>query len=492
MATFNGRNWTVADMLPFKYVENWDDFFDDVIAEMEARSTGVGSARDQAVAAAAAVTPAVPIVTSARDQAVAAANTAASIVKSADVTERAGMPPCLDWLFTSAAAVPSGVITGTSGKWVRGQSGLWTFVPAGIAPIEYGMSGDARGIRVESAVPNPILYPSDFSNVAWTKSGSGTVTPDAKVAPDGTLTADLLSDTDSGTDAAYWQQIFTIANDTSTRCLSTFLAQGTAAASEIRAFLVGGSVPLSAGVVAKVTWSGRAVTGSPGAVGDEDANGFLRLSVPITNNGTGNTTLIVRVYPATNATGVTGTAYAWHAQIDPGDTPSSIIPGATTGAVARSADVNVRPLSQVPGWNPSEGTIYGESRTAASLPSSAQVLVQYDDGSFSNRLCVYRNTFGEIHCIAVVGGSNSVNLNLGVVANNTDIRVAFSWKAGSFAASLNGAAAVTAVTGALPAGLTTKRVGNETGSYSAWASTIRRDVLFPRALPAASLPILTA
>lgn len=43
MATFNGRDWTVADMLPFKYVENWDDFFDDVIAEMNARRSDLGA-----------------------------------------------------------------------------------------------------------------------------------------------------------------------------------------------------------------------------------------------------------------------------------------------------------------------------------------------------------------------------------------------------------------------------------------------------------------
>lgn len=43
MATFNGRNWTVDDMTPFKYVENWDPFFDDVIAEMDARRAGLGA-----------------------------------------------------------------------------------------------------------------------------------------------------------------------------------------------------------------------------------------------------------------------------------------------------------------------------------------------------------------------------------------------------------------------------------------------------------------
>ncbi len=43
MANFNGRDWTVDDMVPFKYVENWDPFFDDVIAEMDARRNDLGA-----------------------------------------------------------------------------------------------------------------------------------------------------------------------------------------------------------------------------------------------------------------------------------------------------------------------------------------------------------------------------------------------------------------------------------------------------------------
>lgn len=44
MPVFNGRNWTLADFLPFKFIENWDAFWSDVIAEMTARVQGVGNA----------------------------------------------------------------------------------------------------------------------------------------------------------------------------------------------------------------------------------------------------------------------------------------------------------------------------------------------------------------------------------------------------------------------------------------------------------------
>ncbi|CAO3440138.1 hypothetical protein [Azospirillum endophyticum] len=43
MAIFNGKNWTIADFLPFKYVEIWDTFWGDVLAEMGLRAAAVGN-----------------------------------------------------------------------------------------------------------------------------------------------------------------------------------------------------------------------------------------------------------------------------------------------------------------------------------------------------------------------------------------------------------------------------------------------------------------
>ncbi|WP_434619174.1 hypothetical protein [Azospirillum sp. B2RO_4] len=47
MATFNGTDWTFADFSGadgYAYAENWDPFWDDVIAEMDARREDLGSA----------------------------------------------------------------------------------------------------------------------------------------------------------------------------------------------------------------------------------------------------------------------------------------------------------------------------------------------------------------------------------------------------------------------------------------------------------------
>ncbi|KAA0592940.1 hypothetical protein J2848_005704 [Azospirillum lipoferum] len=48
MATFNGTDWTFADFSGedgYKYAENWDQFWDDVIAEMDDRRTELGASK---------------------------------------------------------------------------------------------------------------------------------------------------------------------------------------------------------------------------------------------------------------------------------------------------------------------------------------------------------------------------------------------------------------------------------------------------------------
>ncbi len=57
MPTFNGKDWERDDFVPFKYFENWDPFWGDVIAEMDARAVDMTAA----VTAAAASTMPVPI-----------------------------------------------------------------------------------------------------------------------------------------------------------------------------------------------------------------------------------------------------------------------------------------------------------------------------------------------------------------------------------------------------------------------------------------------
>lgn len=109
--------------------------------------------------------------------------------------------------------------------------------------------------------------------------------------------------------------------------------------------------------------------------------------------------------------------------------------------------------------------------------SGTLVLAQFDDGTSNERIRIERNASNEIHCIVTDGGVAQCDLNLGVVANGTALKVAFAWKLNDFAASLNGAVVVTDVSGTLPT-VTTLRVGS--GVTGHWGSTIKKLKHLPR------------
>ncbi len=98
---------------------------------------------------------------------------------------------------------------------------------------------------------------------------------------------------------------------------------------------------------------------------------------------------------------------------------------------------------------------------------------QIDDGTENERYRIERNSSNEIHVIATDGGVDQADLNLGTVADLTDLKVAVRLAANDFAASLDGAAVVTDTSGTLPT-VTTSRLGmdtsgNEWGSPIGWA-----------------------
>ena len=86
---------------------------------------------------------------------------------------------------------------------------------------------------------------------------------------------------------------------------------------------------------------------------------------------------------------------------------------------------------------------------ARSPASGTRVIWQADDNTTGNRITVY--TSGTTVMVDVVtGGVVQASLNLGVVAAGAAFKVALRYKANSFAASLNGAAVVTDISGTVP------------------------------------------
>lgn len=157
----------------------------------------------------------------------------------------------------------------------------------------------------------------------------------------------------------------------------------------------------------------------------------------------------------------------------------------TTVAVTRAADADtVKALINA-------SSIVVSGVTAAGIGSSNQVVWQWDDGTESNRIRIYRDTSKHMQCVATVSGSDQAALDLGVVNDSTAFKVGFAWGTNDFAATLNGGTMVTDSSGSVPSGLTTQRLGADSAGNQG-NIYLRRQALWTSRVPNTQLQSATA
>jgi hypothetical protein len=167
--------------------------------------------------------------------------------------------------------------------------------------------------------------------------------------------------------------------------------------------------------------------------------------------------------------------YGYGAQIEAGAFATSHIP--TFGSTAtRKADAVQVALSSIASYDAAGNTLLVAARTPKAA-SATRVLASLDDGTADERIRIERNTSSEIHCIVTDGGVAQADLNLGVVADDTDFAVALAWEANDIAACLDGGAIVTDTGATLPTP-TTLRLGHSPAGEE-WNGTIKQLVLVP-------------
>ncbi|HYD65622.1 phage head spike fiber domain-containing protein [Azospirillum sp.] len=322
-------------------------------------------------------------------------------------------------------------------------------------------TGTSLGLLVEESRANLLWPSSDFTHANWSKSAV-TVTADTALAPDGTTTADTFTDS-STTDYGGAAAVAVVANDTTARTASIFAKAGSMGFVQLYVSYSGGT-PVNAFVrVILSTGTVDGTGGSPDQYGVQDVGGgWYRVWVTKANNGSGNTSCVVNIYGDAGAVETTGTILIWGAQLEAGAFPTSYIP-TTTAAVTRQADVVTLPLALVPEWNPSEGTLVAGVTFPVVDTAAVNTLVHLDDGTANNRLTVRRDS-GGLGFLVTTSGSNVVGLPAGTQPPaGVTRRIAAAWKADDFAASSSGGGVLPDTSGAIPAGLTTLRIGNATG-----------------------------
>jgi hypothetical protein len=340
----------------------------------------------------------------------------------------------------------------------------------------------AQGFLVEEARTNLCLQSEDWGSATWSKSGS-TITANATTAPTGTTVADkLVEDTSTGTHITTQSISLGGSVDNSAYVISVF-----AKASERTRFQLFDNAQASSGITSFDLSNGTVVsgTGTITAVG----NGWYRCSVFPLKSTSITSTLTIRLISTGSTTNYTGDGtsgiFVFGAQLEVGAFPTSYIPTTTT-ALTRAADVaSVNTLS--PWYNATAGTIFVE---AANAQVSAS-LFSTDDGTASNRIITYFNVANSPAFRVVSGGVDQANFSAGTIAQNATFKLSTAYATNDFAASLNGAAAVTDTSGTVPSGQTTARIGSNVSSANFINGYLRRITYYPRRLSNAELQAIT-
>ncbi len=407
------------------------------------------------------------------------------------------IPPSLNLFCGDATsdAAPAGTFTRSTTGTRLGQAGLIETVAAGSVRREWGADGASRGWLIEASATNLLTYSEQFNNAVWTKTRVS-VTANAAVAPDGTMTAYKVSES-TDTNGHFINQSVAVSNP-ATYAVSIFLKGAERTVCDIITASGNGTYSAISVNLSTLTIGAPKTSGLPSAAGSSSitdvGNGWCRVNMLFIGSIIGFSGCQIRLTNgSTDAYTGDGTSgiYVWGAKIESGLFSTSYIPTTSTNVV-RSADAWTLPLAT--SWfHASAGTMFAAGRTALGAPATGavQVLAQYDDGSAGNRIRIGRDGNKILRCVVTTAGTEVVNLNLGTVADATAFRVAFSWSSSGFSASLNGETCVTTTAATLPSGLTAHRIGSDAAGGSQWGGHISHDVYFPAALSDAQLQAIT-
>jgi hypothetical protein len=381
--------------------------------------------------------------------------------------------------------------------------------PAGVARFDHvPTTGVSQGLLIEEQRTNFCL---DSQNLAAGDRGSSTgwyaitrasITSNAVVAPDGTLTGNkIVANTDNNTHFAVSRTTAGSTTNTNPITFSGYLKAGELTTGSF--LIIEGTTysrnsvvyfDLSAGTATTPSTANGAASAS--ATITPVGNGWYRCTLTVTLGGT-DTRVEARVYPTNSTTTQTFVGnnfdgiYAWGFQIEAGAFPTSYIPTTTT-ALTRNADVASMTETNFSSWfNASEGTVYAEGLSNSS--SISATILAISDGSNNNRYQLGTGASNTVWNPFVVTSGTTVALLTQSVSfpPQTNAKIIMAYKTNDFSATTAGTSVTTDTSGNLPV-VDRLLLGSSGSGTISWNSHIRRIAFYPQRLANAQLQALTA
>jgi hypothetical protein len=307
---------------------------------------------------------------------------------------------------------------------------------ANVARFDHNpVTGESLGLLVEEQRTNLVLRSEEFDNAYWVKPNA-TITANAIVAPNGTLTGDkFVENTATAVHSVYTSGFSSGLNTFSIYAKAAergFIALETDTSGTLTYF------DISTGTVGT---KGSAVTAAIIPVG----NDWYRCSI----SGTFGGFPYIQLSPANNTKTYTGDGYSgiyiWGAQVEAGAFPTSYIP-TVASQVTRSADSASMTGANFSEWyRQDEGTLYAEGTYYSG--AGYGVPFSISNNTNSNRMSLY---FGPDSHLFVVAGSTQAGIDGGATTQGVFSKLSASYKTNDFAVSLDGGNVGTDSNGILP------------------------------------------
>ena len=405
--------------------------------------------------------------------------------------------PSLNLNFASSRILdPRITFTRTSTGTYTDKNGLVTIAPTDTPRFDHSYDGSnvqSLGLLIEESRSNLVTYSEDYSINTTTINAS--ITTNTITAPDGTLTADMI--TASAGNAQHGPNKSSTGLPINSVCsLSVFVKAGTHNFCRLDSSNIT-NWSTNAGVTVNLT-NGTIISGS-GTV-EPYPNGWYRITIYPTSNSTAGVSRGMWVW-VTGSNGssaydavVTETIHVWGAQLEAGAFPTSYIP-TVASTVTRSADNASMTGTNFTSWyNSTEGTLFAAARINALGGSNYPGIAYVDDGTVSNCIGFYINDAGSdtIGAEAYISNVAQYGLSSSATTANQLNKVISAYKVNDFAATFNiGSNTVqTDTSGSVP---TVNRliIGLLRGSNAPLNGTVAQFLYYPRRLTNTQLQNLT-
>jgi hypothetical protein len=307
---------------------------------------------------------------------------------------------------------------------------ITNYIPAlqtaasGVARFEHNpITGESLGLEIEEQRTNLAIQSEGISGGSWGKVAC-TFLANEVVAPDGTLTADVLVE-DTTNNGHFASQVINVTSGTVYTFSAYVKAQGRSIVLLYSTQNFGFTFNLATGAV------GSNIGTAPTSTSITNVgNGWYRCSITYTATTTG--AIGFQVYSVSSGTTFVYTGNGWNslaiwgAQLEAGSFATSYIP-TTTAQVTRLADSAVMTGTNFSSWfRADEGTVYSEVNTLNPAASQNDGIITIKDSGADN--CITINigftagfTSGVIRINAVNDGAVTTSVSTAVGNHKTSI-----------------------------------------------------------------------